>query len=287
MGVTLVIAVLAVLIMPLQQASGHTIDQGAEEPVEQASGETASESCRPSTEERFVCFRETGASQGCKGERGFPGSKGDQGPVGPRGERGLPGSKGDQGPVGPRGERGLPGSKGDQGPVGPRGERGLPGSKGGQGPVGPKGDRGSNGSKGDLGPVGSKGDPGSKGDLGLVGPRGERGVPGSKGQKGDRGITGPYIRRCDFGRVDTGATHSLNTGFGVRNVCKIHRFSHAFHIAPRVHIGLAHLDHHAGQERIHTYVKAGSITTTQVEVCMETWHDTKWVRVQVEIIACA
>ncbi|XP_078616566.1 uncharacterized protein LOC144884896 isoform X2 [Branchiostoma floridae x Branchiostoma japonicum] len=85
MGVTVVIVALAVL-MPLQQASGQTTDQGEEDPIrvtveyverelgipeQQSAGEpstgtstlTAPWPCQESTQERLVCVREVGASQ--------------------------------------------------------------------------------------------------------------------------------------------------------------------------------------------------------------------------------
>eukprot|EP00058_Branchiostoma_floridae_P017997 XP_002603486.1 hypothetical protein BRAFLDRAFT_122233 [Branchiostoma floridae] len=157
-----------------------------------------------------------------------------------------------------------------------RGPIGLPG---------PRGPRGYKGEKGDQGPRSLPGPRGQKGDRGPAGPRGARGLPGAKGERGSPGPVGPHVRQCDKGRVDTGApTHSLNAGLGTRDVCKIFRFRNAFPGVPVVHIGLAHLDHHAGQERIHTYVKRA--TTTMAEVCMRTWADTQWVRVGVDILAC-
>ncbi|XP_066266626.1 uncharacterized protein [Branchiostoma lanceolatum] len=157
-----------------------------------------------------------------------------------------------------------------KGDIGPRGRRGPRGFKG------EKGDRGYQGS------TGARGLPGARGPAGRKGGRGFRGI---QGEKGDPGTVGPHVRHCEIGRVETGAPpHSLNTGTGKREICKIHRFRHPFLYAPAVHVSFTHLDHHAGQERIFTYVK--SATKTQAEVCMGTWHDTQWVRVQVDILAC-
>ncbi|MDR1139233.1 MAG: collagen-like protein [Rickettsiales bacterium] len=158
-----------------------------------------------------------------KGEKGEPGSRGEQGPRGEdansseivsrlkhdgRFKREL---KGEQGPHGPKGEDGEPG---------PRGESGLQGLKGeGADPVEIvsklkhdgrfkreiKGERGDAGEPGPEGNPGKNGEPGPRGEQGPQGPKGEDANPSEivnrlkhdgrfkreiKGEKGDAGEPG-------------------------------------------------------------------------------------------------
>ena len=128
---------------------------------------------------------------------GFPGGKGQPGPMGLSGDPGPSGSKGSRGSTGSKGPRGQGGSSGSKGPTGSTGGKGPRGQGGAAGPVGPqgstggKGPTGQGGAAGPTGPVGSTGGKGPTGQGGAAGPTGPVGSTGGKGPTGQGGPAGP------------------------------------------------------------------------------------------------
>jgi hypothetical protein len=99
---------------------------------------------------------------GDRGDTGFTGSTGAQGPIGFTGSLGAQGPQGAQGATGPQGPIGFTGSLGAQGPQGNIGFTGSQGAQGATGPQGTQGNTGFTGSKGDIGYTGSKGTDGGQ-----------------------------------------------------------------------------------------------------------------------------
>lgn len=147
-GVVLAVAVLAWVVVTMQQLSGDLATSNAA---------------------RDALARQV-QQLGASPVAGPPGSRGGPGTAGPVGPSGPSGPSGPAGLTGPAGRTGAAGAAGSPGPAGNPGASGSPGAAGAAGQDGAAGEDGAQGPQGDPGPTGPAGPAGAPGPQGPAGP---------------------------------------------------------------------------------------------------------------------
>ena len=171
-----------------------------------------------------ICYPEEcpRPESGVKGDKGASGSVGQVGPDGDIGADGPDGERGENGMVGDQGRKGLdgdPGGEGDNGNQGAGGPKGLPGDGGDEGERGDNGQKGMQGMQGNQGPTGI-GPVGDNGDPGDQGEIGVTGDAGRKGVEGSKGFPGDRGSKGDVGNMGTKGGDGNKGSVGMRIIIR-------------------------------------------------------------------